>query len=134
MFKRTSNVLHKLSIGEVYVYESMCVFPLMCVLVHIHIFSCCVYSIFLDVCVYTPGLPSVTHSDIDLCMASVCVCVCLHTYTSYNWYSNLLPQVRPTAAVFQLPELQPRSKQHDGEQAQTDGSHCTHSNKQMEVI
>lgn len=30
----------------------------------------------LDVCVYTPGLPSVTHSDIDLCMASVCAHAC----------------------------------------------------------
>jgi len=105
-----------LSVGKVYVYT--CVPALMCVYTRVHIFGFGVYSISLDVCVYTLGLSSMTHSDIDLCMASVCVCVWACTHTNYNWYSNLLPQVRPTAAVFHPPESQPRSKQHDGKQAE----------------
>lgn len=111
----------------------MCV--CLCVLTHVFLYLCvcsCA-SIFLvlvckafslDVCVYTPGLPSVTHSDIDLCMASVCAhaCACALAHI-------------PAIIGIQI-SSQPRSKQHDGggEQAQTDGSHCTHSNKQMEVI
>lgn len=65
--------------GKVHVYA--CVSAPTCLLMCIHIFTVCVYSISLDVCVYTPGLPSVTHSDIDLCMASVCVCACTHIPT-----------------------------------------------------
>lgn len=76
-----------------------CVLLHLCVLMCVHIFSFCVCSISLDVCVYTPGLPSVTHSDIDLCMASVCVRVraCTHIpaiigiQISSHKYVQLLP-------------------------------------------
>lgn len=61
-------------------------------------------------------------------MRGLPLCVCVrartHSYTSYNWYSNPLPQQRPTAAVFQPPEpppslralsVPPRSKQRDAD-------------------
>lgn len=76
-----------------------CVLLHLCVLMCFNIFSFCACSISLDVCVYTPGLPSVTHSDIDLCMASVCVRVraCTHIpaiigiQISSHKYVQLLP-------------------------------------------
>lgn len=108
LFKGNSDLLHNLPMGKVCGACTHACFRAPCLPMRSHIFSCflCVCSTSLDVCVYTPGLPSVTHSDIDLCVASACVCVCLlaHIYTGYNWYSNLLPQERPTAAVFQPPE------------------------------
>lgn len=79
----------------------MCVSTPMCVLKRVPIFCFRVYSISLDVGVYTPGLSSVTHSDIDLCKASVRVCVCVCSYThiptiigiqiSSHKYIQLLP-------------------------------------------
>lgn len=70
-------------------------------------------------------------------MRGLCVCLSVHAPTHIQAIIGIQISSHKyvqTAAVFQAPEPQPRSKQRDGEQAQTDGSHCTHSAKQMEVI
>lgn len=72
----------ELSIGKmcVDVHMRSCIY-LSDHIVCVHIFIFCGYCISLDACVYTPNLPSVTHSDIDLCMASLSVCVYVHMHT-----------------------------------------------------
>lgn len=108
LHKQSSSNLQKKLMYKISCLYTRCAWMRTCVsapmwaLVPIHIFILCVYSISLDVCVYTTDIPF-CDSQWHWFMHGLCACVCvrcLHTHKSYNWYSNLLPQVRPNCCRF----------------------------------